>query len=72
MSAMQITAIPQSRCAHSPCNIRGLSEEFLESSRLRTAGVLPFVGKIDSELQIVDYEILSGNKSFARPVSSPR
>jgi hypothetical protein len=32
---------------------------------LRTAGVLPFVGKIDSELQTVDYGILSGNKSFA-------
>jgi hypothetical protein len=34
---------------------------------LRTAGVLPFVGKIDSELQTVDYGILSGKKSFARP-----
>jgi len=51
---------------------RGLSQEFLESSRLRTAGVLPFVGKIGSELRTADYGILSGNKSFARPVSSPR
>jgi len=56
----------------SAMQIRGLSEEFLESSRLRTAGVPPFVGKIDSQLQTVDYGILSGNKSFARPVSSPR
>jgi len=48
------------------------SEEFLESSPLRTAGVPPFVEKIDSELQTVDHGILSGNKSFARSVSSSR
>ena len=47
-------------------------EKFLESSQLQTAGVPPFVGKIDSEMQPVDYGILSGSKSFARPVSSAR
>src|SRR5437763_16300713 len=72
ITAMEITTVPQFRCDHSPCNRRGLSEEFLEPSQLRTAGVPPFVGKIDLELQTADYGILSGNKSFARPISSLR